>query len=177
MGENEHVEPQVDEEEMMQQLRQELKNLTVSDHLLFMMHSLSALAVDRMGLTEEAGSQRDLDQARLAVDAYKALLEVVQNARPQEEMVGHRSVLSQLQMSYVEVLNRGETGAPSSGEAEEPSPDDSDESPSGTSKKRPSGEASDEPPGNSSDTAGEVENDTQAEAAAEAPADGPEAEE
>jgi hypothetical protein len=58
--EQEQVEPEADDAEMIQQLREELKSLTVSDHLLFMMHSLSALAVDRMGLTEEAGGHRDL---------------------------------------------------------------------------------------------------------------------
>lgn len=117
MAENEQVEPEVDDAEMMQQLREELKSLTVADHLLFMMHSLSALAVDRMGLTEQAGGRRDLDEARLAIDAFKALLDLLGTTRPPEEMAAHRSVLSQLQMSYVAMLGRDEAEEEASGEA------------------------------------------------------------
>jgi hypothetical protein len=109
MADNEQTRPEADEAEMMRQLREELQNLTVADHLLFMMQSLSALAVDRMGLTEEAGGRRDLDEARLAIDAFKALLDLVANARPGEDMRTHRSALSQLQMTYIDVL--GDEGA------------------------------------------------------------------
>jgi len=121
MAEEEENGPDADEAEMMQQLRQELQNLTVSDHLLFMMHSLSALAVDRLGLTGEAGARRDLDEARLAIDAFKALVELVGRVRPPEEMAVHRSVLSQLQMNYVGVLGGGGSDdAPADTPADEP---------------------------------------------------------
>jgi hypothetical protein len=60
-----------------------------------------------MGLTGEAGGRRDLEEARLAIDAFRALVELVGRVRPPEEMAVHRSVLSQLQMNYVGVLDRG----------------------------------------------------------------------
>jgi hypothetical protein len=127
--EEEQVEPEADDAEMIQQLREELKSLTVSDHLLFMMHSLSALAVDRMGLTEEAGGHRDLEEARLAIDAFKALADLVGTTRPPEEMAVHRGALSQLQMSYVGVLGGGGLGEESPDDAPGGSPEMPDDAP------------------------------------------------
>ena len=94
---------------MMRRLQEEIQNLSVSDHLLYMVQSLSALAVDRLGLTAETVERRDLDQARLAIDAFKALLEVMERVRPAEEIALHRSTLSQLQLTYVAALDAGAT--------------------------------------------------------------------
>ncbi len=105
-------EEELDEAEIMARLQQEIRNLPVSDHLLYMMHSLSTLAVSRMGVTPETTGLRDLSQARMAVDAFKALMEIVERDRPAEEMTAHRKVLSELQLAYVAALDRGtaETG-------------------------------------------------------------------
>lgn len=102
--EEEAAELQAEEAEMMARLQEEIRNLPVSDHLLYMMHSLSALAVGRMGVTAETAVTRDLDQARLAIDAFKALMEVVEKTRPAEEMAVHRGMLAQLQLAYVAAL-------------------------------------------------------------------------
>jgi hypothetical protein len=114
-----------EEAEMMARLQQEIRNLPVSDHLLYMMHSLSALAVDRMGVTPETAAQRDLAQARMAIDAFKALMEIVEQARPAKEMTAHRGVLADLQLTYVAALNRGVTGA-GGGEASAPEAESAD---------------------------------------------------
>jgi hypothetical protein len=90
-----------DEQEAMRRLQEEIGRLTVTDHMLLMMHSLSSLALDRMGLAPETAVRKDLEQARLAIDAFKALLGLLEGKRPAEEMSAHRSVLSQLQMAYV----------------------------------------------------------------------------
>ena len=58
------------------------------------------------------GGRRDLGQARLAIDAFKALVEVLERARPAEEMAAHRGVLSQLQLAYVGVLSGGAPRGP-----------------------------------------------------------------
>jgi hypothetical protein len=73
-----------------------------------MMHSLSSLAIDRLGLTPESAARKDLEQARLATDAFKALLGVLEGKRPAEEITAHRAVLSQLQMAYVGALEGGD---------------------------------------------------------------------
>lgn len=90
---------------MGEEERNDLQSLTASDHLLYMMQSLSALAVGRMGLTAETIERCDLEQARLAIDAFKALVEVVERARPAQEMAVHRGMLSQLQLAYVGALS------------------------------------------------------------------------
>jgi hypothetical protein len=93
-----------EEAEMMERLQEEIRNLPVSDHLLYMMHSLSALAIGRMGLSADPKVSRDLDQARLAIDAFKALFGVLEKVRPSEESAVHRGTLAQLQMAYVDAL-------------------------------------------------------------------------
>lgn len=111
MGEEEGVDLKAEEAEMMQRLQEEIQNLTVSDHLFYMVESLSALAISRMGLTAETAERRDLDQARLAIDAFKALLEVMERTRPSEAIAVQRSALSQLQLAYVAALDAGATTA------------------------------------------------------------------
>jgi len=98
---------QVEDAEMMERLQEEIRNLPVSDHLVFMMQSLSGLAVARMGLAADTAGRRDMEQARLAVDAFKALLELLEKARPAGEMAVHRGMLSQLQLAYVGALDAG----------------------------------------------------------------------
>jgi hypothetical protein len=93
----------VDEEELMERLQEEIRSLPVADHLVYMMHSLSALAVGRMGLAPDSEGEKDLAQARLAIDAFRALLEVVDRALP-GQAAAHRGMLSELQMAYVSAL-------------------------------------------------------------------------
>jgi Domain of unknown function (DUF1844) len=100
----------VEEQEAMQRLQEEISRLSVADHVLLMVHSLSALAVDRLGLTAETQGQKDLEQARLAIDGFRALLSVLEGRRPQEEIVVHRAALSQLQMAYVSALGEEDAG-------------------------------------------------------------------
>jgi len=100
-----------DEAEMMARLQQEIRNLPVSDHLLYMMHSLSALAVDRMGMAPADAARRDLAQASMAIDAFKALMEIVERVRPAKEMTAHKGVLAELQLAYVAALDQGTKAA------------------------------------------------------------------
>ncbi len=94
-----------DEAEAMARLREEINNLPVSEHLVYMLHSLSSLAVDRLGLAEGAAARRDPAQARLAIDAFKAMLGVLEPERPAQEITGYRGMLAQLQMAYVGALS------------------------------------------------------------------------
>ncbi len=93
-----------EDEAEMARLQEEISNMPVSEHLVYMVHSLSALAVARLGLTADTSAKRDLDQARLAIDALKALVGVLEPARPTGEMAALRGMLSQLQLAYVSAL-------------------------------------------------------------------------
>jgi len=106
------VEPQGDEAEMMARLQEEIRNLPVGDHVVYMLHSLSALAVGRLGLTPDTAAQRDLDQARLAIEAFRALVGVLEPVRPSGEMTVHRGMLSQMQLAYAAAMDRGAPAQP-----------------------------------------------------------------
>jgi hypothetical protein len=106
---------QADEQEAMHRLQEEIGRLSVADHLSLMMHSLSSLAVDRLGLGQEPGARKDLDQARLAIDGFRALLGVLEGKRPVEEITAHRAALSQLQVAYVGVLKGGDADGAAGG--------------------------------------------------------------
>jgi Domain of unknown function (DUF1844) len=98
---------EADELDAMQRLQEEIGRLSVADHVLLMMQSLSSLAVDRLGLTPESAARKDLEQARLSIDAYRALLGTLEGRRSVEEIKAHRAALSQLQIAYVGALEGG----------------------------------------------------------------------
>jgi hypothetical protein len=82
--------------------------MTVGEHLVTMMQSLAALAVRKMGATPETAGERDLEQAKLAIEAFRALLALVEPTRPEGEMRAHRQMLSELQLAYVQALEQPE---------------------------------------------------------------------
>jgi len=100
-----------EEAKIVEQWQEEIRNLPVSEHLLYMMHSLSALAVGRLGMTADTAVRRDLDEARLAIEAFKALMEVDERVRPEGETTIHRETLSQLQLAYVKAVEAGASPA------------------------------------------------------------------
>ncbi|OFW59667.1 MAG: hypothetical protein A2133_00995 [Actinobacteria bacterium RBG_16_64_13] len=112
---------QAKDAEMMERLQEEIRNLPVREHVVYMMHSLSSLAVARMGLEDESGARRDLEQARVAIDAFRALLEIIERGQPAGAMASHRGMLSQLQLAYVGALEAG-TSQPAQQAGAEPDP-------------------------------------------------------
>ena len=113
----ERSEIEADEQEAMQRLQEEIGRLSVADHIGLMMHSLSSLAIDRLGLTPDSVGRKDLEQARLAIDAFGGLLGVLEGKWSAEEIRAHRSALSQLQMAYVGALAPAHAPAESPGDA------------------------------------------------------------
>ena len=77
------------------EIREALKKLRVEDVLLQTAATLIDLAARRMGLAEEDGPKQ-LDQAKLAIDAIRAL----QPLMTEEQQAAVREPLSQLQMAY-----------------------------------------------------------------------------
>ncbi len=95
------------DQETMRRFEEEIRNLTVADHVMLMLHSLSSLAIERMGLTPDTEARKDLAQASMAIDAFRALVGVLEGKRSPDEMAAHRAALSQLQMAYVAALGGG----------------------------------------------------------------------
>ena len=85
------------EEEMQAALDEQMRRLTVPDVIIQTVVTLINLGARKLGLTgaPEDAAERDLEQARMAIEATRALLPLV----PAE--VGQiREALSQLQMAY-----------------------------------------------------------------------------
>jgi hypothetical protein len=81
------------EEELRAQLEEQIKQLRVEDVLLQTMVTLVNLAGRRLTLEEE----KDVGQAKLAIDAVRAWLPIA----PRDELGPVRDALSQLQMLFV----------------------------------------------------------------------------
>ncbi len=94
------------EEELRAALEEQLRQLRVEDVLLQTIVTLVNLAGRRL----TAEGEKDAEQARMAIDAVRALLPL----SPQEELGPIRDALSQLQMLYARET-QGADGAPQQG--------------------------------------------------------------
>jgi hypothetical protein len=91
------AQPPQSDEELAQRLEEELKRLKVSDLLVQTLDTLSSLGYRK--LSEE---DRDLDQARLAIEALRALLPVLEGAVGEEIVRDFKQVTANLQLAYVD---------------------------------------------------------------------------
>jgi hypothetical protein len=97
------------------EIREALKKIRVEDVLLQTAATLIDLAARRMGLAEDDGPKQ-LDQAKLAIDAIRAL----QPLMTEEQQTAVREPLSQLQMAYA---REAQSGPGASEPAAEPAPE------------------------------------------------------
>jgi predicted nucleic acid-binding protein len=86
-----------DDEQLIQQLEEELKKLKVGDLLVQTLYTVSSLAYRR--LSED---DRDLDQARLAIESLRALLPVLEGSVDEGVLRDFRQVTSNLQLAYAD---------------------------------------------------------------------------
>jgi predicted nucleic acid-binding protein len=85
------------DEQLVQQLEEELKKLKVSDLLVQTLYTVSSLGYRRL-----SGEDRDLDQARLAIEALRALVPVVEGAASEELIRDFKQVTANLQLAYAD---------------------------------------------------------------------------
>jgi predicted nucleic acid-binding protein len=91
------------DEQLVQQLEEELKKLKVSDLLVQTLYTVSSLGYRR--LSEE---DRDLDQARLAIEALRALLPVLEGSVSDELVRDFKQVTANLQLAYADATKTTE---------------------------------------------------------------------
>ena len=82
------------EEQLREQLEEQIKQLRVEDVLLQTIVTLVNLAGRKLGLAEQG--EKDLEQARLGIEAVRALLPLC----PQDQVAPIKDALSQLQMLF-----------------------------------------------------------------------------
>ena len=105
--------PQLDPE-LLARLAAEVQRLPIRDLLVQTIGTISSLAWGRF-----SGPGRDLEQARLAIDALRALVPVVAPTVSQQAGRDLSAVVSSLQLAYVRALAEEPPPAPP---AEEPPP-------------------------------------------------------
>jgi hypothetical protein len=138
---------QQQESDQLEEMREQLASLPAGDVVAEAGLSLVALAYVRLGLPpEEHERYRDLEAARLLIDALGGMLQAVQGRVGAAEP-GLRDALAGLRMAYAEVAahlqaHRQEApaepaGAPAGGPAQPPQPEP--EGPGGPGIYRPSG--------------------------------------
>jgi hypothetical protein len=88
-------EPSPDEQKLIEELQAELAKLKVSDLLLQTLYSVSSLGYHRL-----SGETRDLDQARLAIEALRALVPVLEGSVTEDALRDFSQVLANLQLAY-----------------------------------------------------------------------------
>jgi hypothetical protein len=127
-------EPQPSEEELRAQLEEEIRKVRVEDVVLQSAVSILNLSARRIAKDDE----RDLDQAKVGIDAARALVELV-NPEAQAQL---RQAISELQLLYAKHAGEesaddegggdGEKGAPEQGKPEQPKGDSGLWTPPGT---------------------------------------------
>jgi hypothetical protein len=87
--------------ELVQQLEEELKKLKVSDLLVQTLYTVSSL-----GYRKLSDEDRDLAQARLAIEALRALVPVLEGAAGDDVVRDFRQVTANLQLAYAEAVSQ-----------------------------------------------------------------------
>jgi hypothetical protein len=101
---------QPSEEELRAAYEAELKKIRVEHILLEQVVSLINLGMRRTGLAPGTEDERDIDQVRLAIEAVRALMPLIeQTAGPQAAPI--RDALSQLQLAFVRLGGGPAAGA------------------------------------------------------------------
>ena len=104
---SEHVN---DEEQLAQQLAEELRRLRIEDVLIQTLITISSIGYRRLGLTEDTKSDRDLQQAKLAIDTMTALTPVLENVVPAELIRDFNQSVASLQLAYAQAAGEEADG-------------------------------------------------------------------
>jgi hypothetical protein len=89
-----------DEQKIVEELQAELAKLKVSDLLLQTLYTVSSLGYHRL-----SGETKDLEQAKLAIEALKALVPVLQGSVPEEAVRDFQQVLANMQLAYAAAVS------------------------------------------------------------------------
>jgi hypothetical protein len=97
------------EEELRAAYEAEIKKIRVEQIVLEQVVTLVNLGMRRTGVTPGTEDERDLGQVRLAIDAIRALMPVIERIAP-AQAGAIRDALSQLQLAFVRLGGSPETG-------------------------------------------------------------------
>lgn len=99
------------EEELRAAYEAEVKKIRVEHVVLEHVVSLVNLGMRRTGLSPGTEDERDVEQVRVAIDAIRAMLPLLERTNP-EQVKPVRDALSQLQLAFVKIGGTQAPGAP-----------------------------------------------------------------
>lgn len=106
-----HGERPMTEEELRAAYEEQIKRLRVEDVVVQTVVSLLNLGGRKAGIVPGTEGERDPEQLRIAIEAVRALLPLVEGGLG-EEANTVRSALSQLQMTYAKIAGPGGAAPP-----------------------------------------------------------------
>jgi hypothetical protein len=97
-----------DDEELLRKVEEQLRDLKVSDMLLQTLYTISSLGWHKL-----SSADRDLEQAKLAIEALRALLPVLADSMPAEVKRDLEQMVANMQLAYAgAVAEAGKPEAP-----------------------------------------------------------------
>ena len=109
MGENEEqpsdAQPPSDEE-VLRKVEEQLRDLKVSDLLVQTVYTISSLGWHKL-----SSSDRDLEQAKLSIEALRALLPVLAESMPAEVKRDLEQMVANMQLAYASAVAEAKPGA------------------------------------------------------------------
>ncbi|RJQ44045.1 MAG: hypothetical protein C4534_07015 [Gaiellales bacterium] len=111
---------QMTEAELRDALEKQFREQQVGDMLVQYMAGLSHIAYIKMGLTEDTADVKDMAQASLAIDAFKAMLEAAHDRLHPQDANALAGALASMQMTFAQASGgaAGGEGEPESGTEE-----------------------------------------------------------
>jgi hypothetical protein len=91
------------EQELLEQLQEELKKLKVSDVLVQTVFTVSSLGYRSLG-----DEERDLEQARLAIEALRALVPVLKDTVSEQVTHDFEQLVANMQLAYAKAAAGGD---------------------------------------------------------------------
>jgi hypothetical protein len=95
---DEQEQPETDEE-LLRQVEEQLRDLKVSDVLLQTLYTVSSLGWHKLSATD-----RDLEQAKLSIEALRALLPVLAATMPAEVKRDLEQMVANMQLAYASAV-------------------------------------------------------------------------
>jgi len=99
-----------EEERLARELAEELSRLRIEDVLIQTLITISSVGYRRLGLTEETKDDRDLQQAKLAIDTMTALTPILESVVPEELVRDFNQSVASLQLAYAQAAGEGADG-------------------------------------------------------------------
>jgi len=99
-----------EEEQLARELAEELRRLRVEDVVIQTLITISSIGYRRLGLTEDTKDDRDLKQAKLAIDTIVALTPILEDVVPDELIRDFNQSVASLQLAYAQAAGEGADG-------------------------------------------------------------------